>query len=126
MFILVFVRAHEGMSCRDQGPRVEIIDGKIVLKESSLTIDSGTSAAEFEYEEVVEGVGGNSRYSSYINRKASHVWGLEETRMFYQALRQCGTEFSMMQSFFPHRSRRELKLKFRRLAAFYLCCSVAD
>ncbi|RYH29991.1 hypothetical protein EON65_06635 [archaeon] len=67
-----------------------------------------------EYEEVEEGAMPTSRYSSYSNKKPSRAWGIEETRLFYQALRQCGTEFSMMQTFFPHRTRRELKLKFRR------------
>ena len=72
------------------------------------------NAAEAEYEEVEEGALPTSRYSSYSSKKPSRAWGIEETRLFYQALRQCGTEFSMMQTFFPHRTRRELKLKFRR------------
>eukprot|EP00981_Chlorochromonas_danica_P011913 scaffold4347_cov269-Ochromonas_danica.AAC.3 len=101
---------------KDLGPRVEVIDGKIVIKESSLTIDPlGENKDDQEYEEVVEGLHASSRYSSYSHRKQGRTWGLEETRLFYQALRQCGTEFSMMQSFFPHRTRRELKLKFFRL-----------
>eukprot|EP01039_Chlorochromonas_danica_P004113 gene4114-4507_t len=100
---------------KDLGPRVEVIDGKIVIKESSLTIDPlGENKDDQEYEEVVEGLHAGSRYSSYSHRKQGRTWGLEETRLFYQALRQCGTEFSMMQSFFPHRTRRELKLKFFR------------
>jgi transcription factor TFIIIB component B'' len=35
-------------------------------------------------------------------------------RIFYQALRQCGTEFSMMQMLIPGRTRDQLKLKFQR------------
>jgi hypothetical protein len=31
-----------------------------------------------------------------------------------QALQQCGTEFSVMETFFPHRARKELKMKFFR------------
>mmetsp|Transcript_5668 Transcript_5668/g.12473 ORF Transcript_5668/g.12473 Transcript_5668/m.12473 type:complete len:236 (+) Transcript_5668:156-863(+) len=100
---------------RDLGPRVEIINGQIVIKESSLMIANQDSMiAEGEYEEVEEGVHAGSRYSSFLNKRKSKSWGIEETRLFYKALQQCGTEFSIMETFFPTRSRKELKLKFFR------------
>lgn len=34
-----------------------------------------------------------------------------------QALQQCGTEFSVMETFFPDRTRKELKMKFFRYIA---------
>lgn len=95
------------------GLRVEMIDGKIVIKESSLIVNEA-AINETEYEEVEEGALITSRYSSFTNRKAAKMWGIEETRLFYSALRQCGLEFSLMQSFFPNRTRKEIKLKFRR------------
>lgn len=98
---------------------------------------------EGEYEEIEEGIHASSRYSSFLNKRKSKSWGIEETRQFYkvvlplndifdnvkwlifrftfyflvyvaQALQQCGTEFSVMETFFPERSRKELKLKFFR------------
>lgn len=90
-----------------------MIDGKIVIKESSLIVNDAT-INETEYEEVEEGSATTSRYSSFTNRRSAKSWGLEETRMFYHALRQCGLEFSLMQSFFPNRTRKEIKLKFQR------------
>jgi hypothetical protein len=36
-----------------------------------------------------------------------------------QALQQCGTEFSVMETFFPHRARKELKMKFFRCVPFH-------
>jgi len=39
---------------------------------------------------------------------------LPETVRFYRALSLCGTDFSMMSSLFPHRTRVELKAKFKR------------
>lgn len=102
-------------SVEDIGPRVEIVDGKIVIKESSLmvgTIDS--NAAENEYEEIEEGIHASSYYSSFTNRRKSATWGIEETKQFYKVLQQCGTEFSVMQTFFPNRTRKELKTKFFR------------
>lgn len=99
----------------DTGPRVEIVNGKIVLKESSLVVgEKESTIVEGEYEEIEEGIHATSRYSSFLIKKKSTPWGIEETRLFYQALRQCGTEFSIMQSFFPSRTRRELKLKLFR------------
>ena len=69
---------------------------------------------EGDYEEVEEGALVSSRYSSFTDRRNTKAWGLEETRLFYDALRQCGMEFSLMQSFFPNRTRKEIKLKFQR------------
>lgn len=90
-----------------------MIDGKMVIKESSLIVNDA-AINETEYEEVEEGALVNSRYSSFTNRRPAKAWGLEETRLFYNVLRQCGLEFSLMQSFFPNRTRKEIKLKFRR------------
>ncbi len=85
------------------------------MKESSLLIGGlEPTVAEGDYEEVEEEVNAMSKYSSYMEKRKSSPWGIEETRLFYQALRQCGTEFSLMQTFFPSRSRKELKHKFIR------------
>jgi hypothetical protein len=40
--------------------------------------------AEGEYEEVEEGVHAGSRYSSFLNKRKSKSWGIEETRLFYK------------------------------------------
>jgi hypothetical protein len=61
-----------------------MIDGKIVIKESSLVIQGPDSTInDGEYEEVEEGIHASSRYSSFTNRRNPRVWGLEETRIFY-------------------------------------------
>lgn len=38
---------------------------------------------EIEYEEVEEGAHVTSRYSSFMNKRPSKPWGIEETRIFY-------------------------------------------
>lgn len=40
--------------------------------------------AEGEYEEIEEGIHAASRYSSFLNKKKSKSWGIEETRLFYK------------------------------------------
>ena len=94
-------------------PEFELEGDKIVFKEGTTTaLDTGIE--EEEYEEVGDGSHNNATYFSFIRRRKSHRWGLEETRSFYKALRQVGTEFSLMQSLFPGRTRKQLKAKFQR------------
>lgn len=94
------------------GPRVEIINGKIVIKESSLVLNNVATAVEDDYEEVVESVHATATYSSFLKRRPSSSWGVEETRQFYAALRQTGLQFTMLQAFFPGRTRQQLKKKY--------------
>jgi hypothetical protein len=96
------------------GPRVEVINGRIVVKESSLLLNTVPTAGEDEYEEIVEGVHATATYSSFLKRRPSPAWGIEETRLFYSALRQTGLEFTMLQAFFPGRTRMQLKRKYMR------------
>lgn len=39
---------------------------------------------------------------------------IPETLQFYRALNTLGTDFALMASLFPKRTRRDLKLKFKR------------
>lgn len=86
----------------------------IVVNENSLIVAQQEGTAEGEYEEVFESLVPTSRYSSFKNQKASTHWGIEETKVFYKALSQCGTNFSLLQSFLPNRTRNEIKNKFHR------------
>jgi hypothetical protein len=135
--------AHGQSQSQQGGPQVEIIDGRIVIRESSLFVGPGGSTSGGDgtstggpvgdaggllgqqqgmagsaggeyYEEIEENVNTCATYASFSRRQSSASWGIEETRNFYRCLRQCGTEFSMMQTFFPKRTRKQLKLKFFR------------
>lgn len=94
---------------------VEIVNGKIVVKQSSLVLNPTNPLMYDDYEEVVEDNYPTATYSSFLKRQPSPAWNVEETRLFYQAVRQCGLEFTMMQiAFFPSRTRKQLKAKFYR------------
>lgn len=41
-------------------------------------------------------------------------WDEKETKQFYKVLRQCGTDFSLMETFLPGRTRKEIKNKYRK------------
>lgn len=105
-------------------PQVYMVNGDIRVVESSLVLSNDTynnsisrsnvTGGENPMEEMVEVSHSMATYASFLNRKGSSMWGLDETRLFYQCLRQCGLDFTVMQSFFPNRTRKQLKKKFFR------------
>jgi len=95
-------------------PGLEIVNGQMVIR--PLEIGGGfESDEEDDREEVDEDSGrSTSTYSSYTNRTRTERWGIEETRRFYSALQQCGTDFTLMLTQFPGRTQKQLKNKFRK------------
>lgn len=63
--------------------QVEIVDGKIVVKENSMIINHNQPDAS-SYEEIVESTNVSATYASFSNRQPSSMWGIEETRLFYK------------------------------------------
>ena len=108
----------------DTVPEVQIINGEIVINSSSLFPDSSkrvsTNAIDEEFGTAVVEDSTNqlgivqAKYDSYTTKRTKpNRWGVDETREFYRALRQCGPDFSMMQMFLPGRTRGQLKNKFK-------------
>lgn len=89
------------------------VSGGISSPQNMHTSQSGN--LDSEYVEVVEEKSRKTTYQSFSKVKRGTLWGIEETKHFYDALRQCGTDFTIMQGLFPSRSRRQMKLKFMRL-----------
>ncbi|MQL96206.1 hypothetical protein Taro_028886, partial [Colocasia esculenta] len=52
-------------------------------------------------------------YHTYMNRIRSDRWSKVDTELFYQAVRQFGSDFAMIQQLFPNRTRHQIKLKFK-------------
>lgn len=50
----------------------------------------------------------------YKRTKRTRDWPAGETIKFYRCLHTIGTDFSLMLTLFPKRTRRDLKLKFKR------------
>lgn len=107
------------------GPLVEIINGEIVIKESSMIVGARRTTEEVDKElegEVVieDSTGLQATYTSFTKRQKVLRWTTRETKKFYKALRQCGTDFSTMENFFDGsdelnvRTRKELKSKYKR------------
>ena len=49
--------------------------------------------------------------STRQHRTKTTRWTPDETRRFYMALRQCGTDFTTMELMFPTRDRAQLKVR---------------
>ena len=110
------------------GPQVEVDEhGQIVIAQDSLLPNPETRQStaqidqEFGNNVVDEGetparLGAiQARYDSYTTtpRQKPARWSVDETKLFYRALRQCGTDFTMMQMFLVGRTRSQLKSKFK-------------
>jgi len=93
-------------------PGLEIVNGQMVIR--ALEIGGVDSDEDDDREEVDEESGVTSTYSSFTDRTRTERWGIEETRRFYRALQQCGTDFSLMLTQFPGRTQKQLKNKFRK------------
>uniref|UniRef100_A0A182YM90 Transcription factor TFIIIB component B'' Myb domain-containing protein n=1 Tax=Anopheles stephensi TaxID=30069 RepID=A0A182YM90_ANOST len=92
-------------------------NGEMILDEASLVIEN---EREREMRETLANTdivyqdefSGNSGY--YSRNRRTKEWDSSETIRFYRCLHTVGTDFSMMLTMFPQRSRRDLKLKFKK------------
>ncbi|XP_068620440.1 uncharacterized protein Bdp1 [Battus philenor] len=87
-------------------------NGEIILDEQSLVIKQ-TDAGRKVSSVVREGAwgGGGGRYN---RGPRTAEWSAAETVRFYRALAAIGTDFTLMAQLFPDRSRKDLKLKFKK------------
>lgn len=92
-------------------------NGELILDDKSLEIET---TAEQEARKTLansslifldENTGMNGFYR---RQKRTKDWPPEETVKFYRCLQIVGTDFSLMCQLFPKRTRRDLKLKFKK------------
>ena len=89
-------------------------DGSIIINEESLFINRSEEEPVYNGT-VVEGEQiDNLTYISYRKFHHTKKWTDRETAKFYKALSMIGTDFTMIQRLFTHRSRDEIKRKFKR------------
>ncbi|KAL0278847.1 UNVERIFIED_CONTAM: hypothetical protein PYX00_000537 [Menopon gallinae] len=99
-------------------PQVKIgLNGEIILDEKSLVIETtGAKKGREDLQNSVPVFEDRGSKTCYYKRKTqkSRDWSDTETKRFYKALNTIGTDFSLMQKYFPVRTRLELKNKFKR------------
>ena len=120
--------ARERESALTSGPQLRVVNGQMVVDQTSLTIDRRAEASRNEdaLEEVEENdltARINSHSWLYDKKRdpaergrplKSDRWTSEQTEAFYDALRMFGTDFFIISRMFPGKTRRQIKLKFVR------------
>ncbi|KAJ0077619.1 hypothetical protein Patl1_36484 [Pistacia atlantica] len=53
-------------------------------------------------------------YQSFMKKTPTVRWSKQDTDLFYEAVRQFGTDLSMIQQLFPGRTRQQIKLKYKK------------
>lgn len=99
-------------------PQLKIdANGDMVLDEMSLVVENEQqkqnrillASANVVYDDDLSG-----NYGYYKRQQRTKEWQHDETVKFYRCLNTVGTDFSLMLNLFPNRSRRDLKLKFKK------------
>ncbi|CAG4946878.1 unnamed protein product [Colias eurytheme] len=86
-------------------------NGEIVLDESSLVIKQTRTQKVSSIVREGAWLAGRGQYKRSAR---SADWSAPETVRFYRALAAIGTDFTLMAPLFPDRTRRELKVKFKK------------
>ncbi|KAM3584639.1 hypothetical protein VKS41_003446 [Umbelopsis sp. WA50703] len=95
----------------------KLVNGEMQIDTESLAIRRSALAPLItENMEIVEETSMSRivNSQSYGKKSRSQRWAKAETEQFYNALSQWGTDFEMIARLFPHRNRRQVKLKFSR------------
>lgn len=98
-------------------PQVKIgPDGELILDEQSLVIERTSVIKQREALARTDAVIDDNIYGSgfYKQRARMKEWPKWETIKFYKALNAIGTDFSLMKSLFPKRTRSDLKRKYKK------------
>lgn len=92
-------------------------NGEMVLDEASLVVENEQQKQNrilLANTNVVYDDDLSANYGFYKRQKRTREWSQEETVKFYRCLNTVGTDFSLMLNLFPNRSRRDIKLKFKK------------
>ncbi|KYN05589.1 PREDICTED: transcription factor TFIIIB component B'' homolog [Cyphomyrmex costatus] len=97
-------------------PQVKVgPDGQLIIDEQSLVIEQADARREEKLlasDITIED--DNFRGGFYKRHKRSKEWPKWETFKFYRVLNVVGTDFLLMQTLFPNRSRQEIKQKYKK------------
>ena len=87
-------------------PSVRAAAAAAAVRDDSLRATAGAARKEK--------LGKGKPAASKKNASKPNSWTAEETLQFYKALRECGTDFSMIAALFPSRMRTHVKTKYAK------------
>ncbi|XP_050462873.1 transcription factor TFIIIB component B'' homolog isoform X2 [Cataglyphis hispanica] len=98
-------------------PQVKVgPDGQLIIDEQSLVIEQKDAkrVREIMSSDIIieEGICNNGGF--YKKHKRRKEWPRWETLKFYRVLNVVGTDFLLMQTLFPNRTRQEIKQKYKK------------
>lgn len=99
------------------GIQMRLVNNQLVVDDTSTQIDRHARGRvdEQTMQHVVENDFTKVITSgTYMKRERAQLWDHAATSRFYEGLAQFGTDFEMIAKLFPHRSRRQIKLKFNK------------
>jgi transcription factor TFIIIB component B'' len=113
---------------QNDGPRYHVVNGQIqVIHDSTMVNREAEADREIENYEMVEErdlttritsrsfLKNNKRFpNDFLLPGQGKRWTRDDTELFYQGLRNFGTDFQMISHMFPGSTRRSIKLKFTR------------
>ncbi|KYN14095.1 Transcription factor TFIIIB component B'' like protein [Trachymyrmex cornetzi] len=98
-------------------PQVKVgPDGQLIIDEQSLVIEQTDVRRDEEILTNSVAIEDDNFHSGgfYKRHKRSKEWPKWETFKFYRVLNVVGTDFLLMQTLFPNRSRQEIKQKYKK------------
>ncbi|KAL6264938.1 hypothetical protein P5V15_005034 [Pogonomyrmex californicus] len=98
-------------------PQVKVgPDGQLIIDERSLVIEQTDARRDGELLSNETTIEDDNSHSGgfYKKHKRSKEWPKWETFKFYRVLNVVGTDFLLMQTLFPNRSRQEIKQKYKK------------
>ncbi|KAK6079269.1 Transcription factor TFIIIB component B'' [Seiridium cupressi] len=107
------VRLNQG-----QGIALDIIDGQIMVNQSSLVINQHAAESNIQLQTVEEDefthLTTSASYMRPSRAMGTNHWDDEDTERFYKYLKMFGTDFETISHMFSGKNRRQVKLKFNR------------
>ena len=99
---------------KSSGPRIRIVNGEMIIDESSLVVETPSALEDGDLQRVEEGALRYVSAASFRTRStASRVrWTDPMTNRFYEGLSYFGTDFGLISLLFPGMTRQQIKLKF--------------
>ncbi|KAL3520331.1 hypothetical protein ACH5RR_018480 [Cinchona calisaya] len=82
--------------------------------DKAIASEQGGEANDEQESTQVEENSGYFNYQTYMDKTPIARWSKQDTELFYEAVRQFGTDLSMIQQLFPGRTRRQIKLKYKK------------
>jgi transcription factor TFIIIB component B'' len=101
------------------GLQMRVVDGHIVLNDETTQVSRQDHFDPSRVMEVVDEddftrVITQNTFGKQWGKPRTQAWDEAATEMFYKGLRTWGTDFETIAKMFPHRTRKQIKMKFNR------------